>query len=159
VLITIGPVFFAAAIYVLIYQIVCYIDRSASRINPKLFYWFFIPADIVSLILQAVGGAMSSSSNGDSSTGVNIALAGLAFQVATLTFFTVCVLDYMWCSRRTWTTTKLPTRFLTFCVFLALATTLILIRCVYRVYELSEGYSRDSEALRDEAMFNGLEGV
>jgi hypothetical protein len=161
VLITIGPVFFAAAIYVLLYQIVNYIDRSASRVNPKFFYWVFIPADIISLVLQAAGGAMSASSDGGSETeaGVDIALAGLGFQVATLTFFAVCVLDYMWRSRQIWTSTKLSKRFISFCVFLALATVLILVRCSYRVYELSEGYSRDSEALRDEKMFNGLEGV
>jgi hypothetical protein len=159
VLITIGPVFFAAAIYVLLYQIVCYIDRSASRVNPKFFYWVFIPADIISLILQAAGGAMSASAEDGSDSGVDIALAGLILQVITLTFFSVCVLDYMWCSRSTWKSTKLPKRFISFAAFLALATVLIQIRCVYRVYELSEGYSRDSEALRDEAMFNGLEGV
>ena len=159
VLITIGPVFFSAAIYVLIYQVVCYVNRSASRVNPKLFYWVFIPADIISLILQAVGGAMSSSSDGASQTGVNIALAGLIFQVITLSFFSICISDYMWCSRSTWRSVKLPARFISFCGFLALATILILIRCVYRVYELSEGYSRDSEALRDEPMFNCLEGV
>lgn len=54
---------------------------------------------------------------------------------------------------------KVPGRFINFCVWLALATVFILIRCCYRVYELSEGYSRDSEALRDEPLFIALEGV
>lgn len=102
---------------------------------------------------------MSSTSNGDSQAGVDIALAGLSFQVITLTFFSVCVLDYMWLSRRTWKNTQVPARFISFCVWLALATIFILIRCSYRVYELSEGYSRDSEALRDEPLFIALEGV
>jgi len=159
VLITLAPVYFSAAIYVLIYQIACYIDRSASRVNPKFFYWVFIPADIISLILQATGGALSSTSNGASQEGVNIALTGLIFQVITLTFFSICVLDYMYCSRRTWMAVKVPRRFVNFCVWLALATIFIIIRCAYRVYELSEGYSRHSEALRDEPLFNALEGV
>jgi hypothetical protein len=154
-----SPVFFAAAIYVLLYVIARYIDPSASRINPKFFYWIFIPADIISLILQATGGAMSSTSNGSSQAGVDIALAGLIFQVITLTFFSVCVVDYMIRSRSTWKSVKVPARFVNFCVFLALATLFILIRCAYRVYELSEGYSRDSEALRDEPKFIALEGV
>lgn len=102
---------------------------------------------------------MSSTSNGSSQSGVNIALAGLSIQVITLTFFSVCVVDYMWCSRRTWKAVKVPGRFVSFCVWLALATIFILTRCAYRVYELSEGYSRDSEALRDEPLFNGLEGA
>ncbi|ETN44824.1 uncharacterized protein HMPREF1541_09699 [Cyphellophora europaea CBS 101466] len=159
VLITFSPVFFAAAIYVLIYQIACYVDRSASRVNPKFFYWLFIPADVISLILQAAGGALSSTSNGSSDAGVNIALAGLSFQLITLTFFAICVCDYMYRSRATWRSVKVPGRFINFCVWLALATVFILVRCAYRVYELSEGYSRDSEALRDEPLFIALEGV
>ena len=159
VLITIGPVFFSAAIYVLIYQIACYVSRESSRINPKLFYFVFITADIISLILQAVGGAMSSTSDGSSTAGVNIALAGLAFQVATLTFFAIAVADYLYCSRKVWKSVKLPARFINFVVWVTLATTVILIRCCYRVYELSEGYSIDSEALRDQPLFNGLEGI
>jgi ascorbate-specific PTS system EIIC-type component UlaA len=139
-----------------------HISISASRANPKFAYYIFIPADIVSLVLQAAGGAMSASSSGGSSSGVSIALAGLILQVVTLSFFVLCVLDYMYRARAEWwpsSKTKLSRRFINFCGWLALTTVLILIRCVYRVYELSEGYSRESEALRDQALFNGLEGV
>lgn len=159
VLITLAPVFFSAAIYVLIYLIVCYIDPTKSRFSPKFFYWIFISADIISLILQATGGAMSSTSNGSSDAGVNIALAGLAFQVATITIFCIAVADYMWRSRSVWGSVKLPFRFVNFCGWLTAAIIFIQIRCCYRVYELSEGYSRDSEALRDEPLFIALEGV
>jgi hypothetical protein len=102
---------------------------------------------------------MSSTSNGDSDAGVNIALAGLILQVVTLVVFVILVLDYFVRSRSVWTKVRLPTRFKVFCAALALATVLILIRCTYRIYELSEGYSRDSEALRDEPLFIGLESV
>jgi hypothetical protein len=159
VLITLSPVFFAAAIYVLLSQIANYIEPKSSRFAPKYFYWIFIPADIVSLILQAVGGAMSSTSNGSSTAGVDIALAGLIFQVICLVFFAICCMDYAIRSRKVWRNNPVPRRFIIFCVFLTLATVCILIRCSYRVYELSEGYSRDSEALRDQPLFNGLEGV
>ncbi|KIX07785.1 uncharacterized protein Z518_02439 [Rhinocladiella mackenziei CBS 650.93] len=159
VLITIGPVFFAAAIYVMLYQIVHYISVKHSRFTPSLFYYVFITCDIISLILQAVGGAMSSTSNGSSQAGVDIALAGLSFQVITLVAFIVATVDYFTRSRPVWMSIRLPTRFLVFVSFLSLATILILIRCSYRVYELNEGYSRDSEALRDENLFIGLESV
>ncbi|RMZ86488.1 hypothetical protein DV736_g6287, partial [Chaetothyriales sp. CBS 134916] len=163
VLITIGPIFFAAAVYVMIYRIVeqsvMYISPSSSRIPPLLFYWIFITCDIISLILQAVGGAMSSTSNGASHAGVGIALAGLAFQVATLASFCVLAIDYAWRSRRIWTATPLPRRLLIFVFFLSAAAIFILIRCCYRVYELSEGYSRHSDALRSQPPFIALEGV
>ncbi|EXJ66469.1 uncharacterized protein A1O5_10621 [Cladophialophora psammophila CBS 110553] len=153
VLITIGPVFFAAAIYVLLAQIVKYISLQSSRFAPKYFYWIFIPCDIISLVLQAVGGAMSSNSNGRSKAGVDVALAGLGFQVFTLAAFVVLAIDYAIRSRRVWMFVRLPTRFVVFTGFLTASTILILIRCCYRVYELSEGYSRTSEALRDQTMF------
>lgn len=124
-----------------------------------MFYWIFIPCDLVSLILQAVGGAQSSTSNGKSTTGVNIALAGLAFQVATLTIFIILTVDYLIRSRPVWRTARLPARFMVFVSFLSLATILILTRCCYRVYELNEGYSRNSKALRDQSLFIGLEAV
>lgn len=74
---------------------------------------------------------MSSTSNGALDVGVNIALAGLIFQVITLVSFIACSLDYMFVSRHVWRAAALPQRFIIFCAFLALATVLILIRCSY----------------------------
>lgn len=141
----------------MIYQIIIYIDASRARFNPRIIYWSFISFDLISLILQAVGGAMSSTSNGKSSAGVDIALAGLSIQVITLTFFCVLCIDYAIRSRHTWQTYALSLRFKVFVAFLTLAIVTIFIRCCYRVYELSEGYSRTSTALRDQPMFNALE--
>lgn len=102
---------------------------------------------------------MSSESSGSSSTGVNIALAGLSIQVITLFAFCVLVTDYFIRSRSVWMKTDLSTRFKVFCGALALATILILTRCSYRIFELSKGYSDDSKALRDQGLFIGLESV
>ncbi|OQV05652.1 hypothetical protein CLAIMM_10353 isoform 3 [Cladophialophora immunda] len=159
VLITIGPVFFSAAIYVLLAQIVKYISVASSRFAPQYFYYLFIPCDIVSLVLQAAGGAMSSSSNGGSKAGVDVALAGLSFQVFTLAAFVALALDYARRSRAVWMAVRLPTRFVVFSGFLFAATVLILVRCCYRVYELSGGYSRTSDALRDQTLFIVFESV
>jgi hypothetical protein len=138
-----------------------YISVKHSRFPPKVFYYTFIPCDIISLILQAVGGAMSSSSDGSSNVGVNIALAGLGFQVATLTIFILLTVDYFLRSRSIWrySDIHLPRQFKIFVGFIALATILILIRCCYRVYELSEGYSRTSKSLREQGLFIGLESM
>lgn len=74
---------------------------------------------------------MSSTSNGKSEVGVNIALAGLSFQVVTLVAFLVATFDYAFVSRSHWSGRKLSGRFLNFCTFLFLATILILTRCCY----------------------------
>ena len=74
---------------------------------------------------------MSATSNGGSSAGVNIALAGLAFQVATLVTFVIATVDYMVLSRHVWQQAKLPLKFKIFAGGLSLATVLILVRCCY----------------------------
>lgn len=90
---------------------------------------------------------------------VDIALAGLIFQVITLVAFIVGVFDYMFRSRSVWMSVQLPTRFKVFCAALSLATITITIRCCYRIYELAGGYSRENEGLRDEPLFIALESV
>jgi hypothetical protein len=134
-----------------------HLDESLSRFNPRLFYWFFIPCDIISLALQAGGGATSSSTVGKNSSGVNVSLAGLAFQVFTLIIFIIAAADYMIRFVRSQGRRELNGRFRVFLAFLSLAILLILIRCIYRIDELSEGYA--GSLFRNEGLFIGLEGV
>ncbi|KAL2870301.1 RTA1 domain-containing protein [Aspergillus lucknowensis] len=158
VCITIAPVFFCAAIYVLLSQTIMHIDDRISRFNPKLLYWIFIPCDIVSLVLQAVGGALScvATTQDAVNTGVNISLAGLVFQVFTLTTFTVTFLDYLNSCRRNRIHLE-PARMKIFLGLLFLSIFFILLRCVYRVVELHEGYF--SRFFRDEPLFIALESA
>jgi len=161
--ITLAPVFFAAGIYVTLARITDYLDPALCRFSPKLYYWVFIPCDLVSLVLQAVGGAESSTSEGSSNTANYIALAGLSFQVFTLLIFIALALDYVvryWSYRRSLTAAErkpLSMRFKVFAAFFSLAIILILVRCIYRIDELSDGYS--GPLIRNEALFIGLEGV
>ncbi|KAH8891982.1 rta1 domain protein, partial [Thozetella sp. PMI_491] len=154
---TTAPVFFCAAIYVTLARTIVYLDPSVSRFDPRFFYWFFIPCDIISLALQAGGGATSSTSTGSDNTGVNVSLAGLSFQVFTLVVFIAAAVDYMIRYLRSPGRPNLETRFKVFLGFLSFSTVLILIRCIYRIDELSEGYN--GPLFHDEAMFYGLEGV
>lgn len=155
--ITTAPVFFCAAIYVLLAQIFVRLGSEHSRFSPKLFYWIFIPCDIVSLVLQAAGGALSSTSHGKSKIGVDIALAGLSFQVFTLASFIGLCLDYILRYQHSSTRATLTKSFKIFAVFLFLAIVLILIRCAYRIDELSDGYS--GPLIHNESLFIALEGV
>ena len=77
--------------------------------------------------------------------------------MATLTLFAVAVIDYIIRSRSVIAKYGLNNRFKIFAGFLTLAFVTIFTRCCYRVYELSEGYSSASEALRDQPLFNALE--
>ncbi|CAM1509006.1 Fc.00g027450.m01.CDS01 [Cosmosporella sp. VM-42] len=158
VFITTGPVFYTASIYVTLSKTIQFLAPEISRIKPKLFYWIFIPADMVCLVLQAAGGALSTTSQGSSQTGVDIAMAGLALQVAVLVIFSALFGDYMVRYFRSRTSQSLSLRMRIFFGFLSAAIILILGRCAYRCYELSKGY-QDSDLITDEGLFIGLEGV
>lgn len=161
--ITISPVFFAAAIYVSLAKVSNFLGPEACRFPVKTYVWVFVPCDIVSLILQAVGGALSSSSVGSDKSGEYITLAGLAFQVFTLTVFTVMALDYLFRyksyrkSQQVDQRRILSTRLGVFGIFFSASILFIFIRCCYRIAELSEGYS--GSVFHDEGLFIGLESV
>ncbi|KAL2132392.1 hypothetical protein VTI74DRAFT_3869 [Chaetomium olivicolor] len=159
VCITVAPVFFCSAIYVLLSQVINHVDRSLSRFKPEIIYWIFISCDIASLILQAVGGAYScvGSTKADIQVGVDISLAGLIFQVITLVIFCALFADYLIACKRlsTWKRIGKPVK--TLLTFLFLSILLISLRCVYRIVELHEGYF--SELFRDEPLFIALESV
>ena len=168
VCITFGPAFFSAAIYLTLGQIVNYLGPQYSRLRPNLYLWIFIPCDLVSLSLQGSGGGLSSSagtsgegSGNSAQVGVDIAIAGLAFQVLTLAVFIVLALDFAWRyrkgSRMTGNAGNTNQRFKIFVGFLSLAILCIFIRCIYRIDELSDGYT--GPLIHNENLFIGLEGV
>ena len=125
------------------------------RTNPKHYAYIFIPSDIISLTLQGAGGGLSSGTAHQ--TGVDLSLAGLVFQVFSLTVFSLLALDWI----RHWRSSKddiaLPRKFKVFAWILVVAVLLILARCVYRIDELSQGY--DGSWFHDQASFIVLEGV
>jgi hypothetical protein len=157
VCLTIAPVFYTASIYVTLSKTVIYFAPDLSRFKPQLFYWIFIPFDVVCLALQAAGGAMSTNSNGDNNLGVNISMAGLALQVIVLTAFVVCFGDYMVRYLRSNRKRSFDWRLNVFFLGLATSILLILARCAYRVAELKDGYQ--GSLIREEVPFIILEGV
>ncbi|CAG9992766.1 unnamed protein product [Clonostachys byssicola] len=158
VCITIAPVFYCSAIYVTLSQVINALDTSISRLKPALFYWIFIPCDIVSLVLQAAGGALSclATTKDAVQVGVNISLAGLVFQVFTLICFCILFADYLLLAKKSsWNRVDKPMKF--FLSFLFLSIFFVLLRCVYRIVELHDGYF--SEWFRDEDLFIALESA
>ncbi|KAF4628852.1 hypothetical protein G7Y89_g9294 [Cudoniella acicularis] len=153
VCLTIAPAFFSAAIYITLGQ--CVTALKHPRTNPKHYAYIFIPSDIISLTLQGAGGGLSSGSAHQ--TGVNLSLAGLAFQVFSLTVFSILALDWIRYWRSSNENAILPRKFKVFAWLLIVAVLLILARCAYRIDELSEGY--DGSLFHDQTTFIVLEGV
>jgi hypothetical protein len=124
-------------------------------------------------VLQSVGGGIASvktQDGKDPKLGNNIMIAGLSVQVATLFIFILLVLDFAVHTirrirqlgvdgaldphhaalRKSWV-------FKGFLVALSLSTLLIFTRCVYRIAELSKGWTGHLYAVQ--SYFIGLEGV
>jgi hypothetical protein len=80
-----SPSFLAAGIYLTLKHLVIYFGPEMSRIKPALYTWFFISCDIVSIIAQAAGGGVASAETKTLvNVGDDIMIAGIAFQVASV---------------------------------------------------------------------------
>lgn len=101
---------------------------------------------------------MSVASAGTSQIGVDLALAGLSFQVFTICIFCGFMGEYMYRYFRSGMAKGMyGWRLYTFFIFLSLAILLITIRCVFRVVELRQGYR--GKLVKEESLFIALEGV
>jgi len=173
VCLTIAPAFYAAGIYFCLSRIVTTFGADNSRLSPGLYPRIFIICDVLSLVLQATGGGMASVAthqNRSAASGNHIMLAGLCFQVFTLLIFIILACDFALKTWRRITTLgkeealdprhdklRRSRRFKGFLVALTFATLCIFTRCVYRVAELSEGWS--GHLIQTQKYFIGLEGA
>lgn len=168
VLLTFAPAFYAAGIYYTLKHICLTFGASFSRLRPKLYTWIFISCDVFSIMLQAVGGAVSSASTTLAvlHIGSDIMIAGLVTQVVTLLAFGILAADYairVYRNRQhlnpATASLRNTLRFKLFIVALWIAYFGILIRCTYRVAELAGGWTRSNHILREQGLFIGLDSV
>lgn len=146
---TIAPAFFSAAVYLCLGRIVVVYGEDASRFRPATYTLIFCSCDFFSLFLQAIGGAMASAATNYDSTqmGVNVMLAGLSVQVASLFLFACLCGDFamrLYQNPLSWDrrhesiySSKL---FKAFLIGLSVSTLAIFIRSCFRVAELSGGF-------------------
>ncbi|GKU08654.1 unnamed protein product, partial [Fusarium langsethiae] len=166
----IGPAFNSAAIYLMLKHIVAVFGPQWSLLKPKQYTILFIGADIVSLILQAAGGGIAATARiGDKDTvnmGNSIMMAGIAFQVVTLTIFALLAL--LFTVRRLQAASSFPltgntlqiwqsSKFRCFICGVFVAFLTIYIRCVYRIAEMQGGWG--SKLMKEEVPFIILEGL
>lgn len=97
VCLTIGPAFFSACIYLCLSRIVTVVGPQHSRLKGRTYTKIFVCCDILALLLQAAGGAMASSAKDHkgSQLGTNVMIAGLVWQVLSLTLFLALWGDFM----------------------------------------------------------------
>ncbi|KAL2844061.1 RTA1 like protein-domain-containing protein [Aspergillus pseudoustus] len=173
---SLGPVFFCAALYFLLGRIVVvYNGEDISRLRPKMYATFFISCDAIALVMQSAGGAITSTADDSDmrTVGTNVMIAGLAFQVAALTLFIYLGSEFAIRLRRRaaqsagrrdsdrkddeFAAIREKRRWKVWIFTIVLSTLLVYTRSIFRVIELNGGY--DSELANDEAAFMVLEGA
>lgn len=91
VCLTIAPAFIMAGIYFVFAQLVVIHGRKYAVLRPLWYSYIFITWDVMSLVIQAIGGGIASSADDKdtSDIGVNILIAGVCIQIAGMTSFVV----------------------------------------------------------------------
>lgn len=97
IVLTIAPCFITAAIYLCLSRIILIYGEHLARFKPRTYTIIFISCDIFSLVLQALGGGIADTADSGSSaqqSGIDIMIAGLAFQVVSLSVFATLCADF-----------------------------------------------------------------
>ena len=172
IMLILAPSFASACVNLTLKHIVLVFGAKQSRLRPAWYTWLFISLDLVSIVTQAIGGALAASAASTDRTNVpllnagnDVILVGIAMQVAQLIAFASVTLEYIHRTR------KLPKgslsigarnrladpRFKLFTWTTGIAFTGILIRCIYRIPEMAGGWGGPIQ--RDEPSFLVLDGA
>ncbi|KAF2705978.1 RTA1 like protein [Pleomassaria siparia CBS 279.74] len=145
-LILIGPLFFAATIYMMLGRTIRLAGgEQVSIISPRWCTRLFITADISTLIIQGLGASiMGTMQLALAIAGEKIVIAGLALQVATFIVFVVVATDFhIRTSKKTlsapYSTSTASNEWKKMLWILYSVSSLILFRCIFRLIEYAMG--------------------
>jgi len=143
-----SPAFISAVNYVAFQHTMDVFGSKWSRIPRKWYVLGFCAGDISSLIVQAVGGALSAEAETAHAVevGKNVMIAGVTLQVAVTAPFLLLFFDYTFHRLRDWSKSGIPKnerpyrRVEIFTAIIGVSTTFVLIRCIYRIVEMADGW-------------------
>lgn len=111
-----------------------------SPIKPKLYLIIFLTVDIISLVVQGVGGAlagMAFSKKQSTDTATTIMVGGIMFQLVSTCIFTTL---YQYVLFRGFETIRRNRPLLYLALATYLSVTCMVVRCIYRSMELRQGW-------------------
>ena len=156
----IAPTFFTAGIYVILGRLIQIMGPSTSPISAAAYLWIFCTCDILSLVIQAIGGGMAATAVAaipprGSKTGTNIMVGGIVFQMASITVFVCFFAEFLRRVRRE--RKSLGRKIDVLIGATAFACIMIYMRSIYRTIELLQGWS--GYLITHEPYFIGLDAV
>ncbi|KAJ5301684.1 hypothetical protein N7508_006547 [Penicillium antarcticum] len=167
VTLTLAPAFWSAAIYLTLKHEVNVLGPQYSLIRAKWYPYIFVTCDLISLVLQGAGGGISATAKTTRmiDMGSHIMMAGIVWQVVTLTFFAMMSVLFLlrirgamkeeltFEAQRVWKSSK----FWSFFWGIAIAFSTTYVRCVYRIVEMAGGWK--NEIMQDEFSFTLFESA
>lgn len=141
-----SPAFISAVNYMAFQNVMDVFGHKWSRIPRKWYVIGFCCGDFASLVVQAVGGALSAEATTEPevNTGKSVMIAGVSVQVAVTAPFLLLYLDYNIRRLREWASIpkhERPHRKVEILnATIGISTLFILVRCIYRIVEMSEGW-------------------
>jgi len=155
VTLVVAPTPLVAANFILLGRIIRRLGPQYSRLTPRRYAIIFLSCDIISLLVQAMGGGIASSSqksHTQAKLGTDIALGGTVFQLVAITVY--CSLAAEFITRYIWDrpmrSTHVPggafrgivdIRLKRMLYAMCVMTVFILIRTVYRTIEFLDGWN------------------
>jgi hypothetical protein len=136
----IAPIFFAAAIYLILARLIVRRGPHFSLLKPKAYLWVFCSCDFVSLFIQAAGGGLASAeanTNKSTKPGTHFIVAGILFQLLSMTVFSACFAFFIYRSKHIHT----PRNEKLVIGSMTLALVCVYIRSAYRTVELFQGWT------------------
>ncbi|WWC69049.1 uncharacterized protein I206_102985 [Kwoniella pini CBS 10737] len=94
----IGPAFYSAWAYTVLGYCITQLGPAYSLLKPNMYLAVFITADVISLVIQAIGGgkaAVAAQQGTNTHTATKIMLAGILFQLGTMTIFVILASDFI----------------------------------------------------------------
>ncbi|KAK3345950.1 RTA1 like protein [Lasiosphaeria hispida] len=170
VAIILGPTLVCVGLYLTLRHAVLALNPGLSRVAPRAYPLFFVPADVSCLVIQAIGGGIAAAAGRDKidllQHGNRTVIAGICLQVVVLGLFGGLSGEFLWRVRawvksgeapegdqgvRLWSNGK----FRLFLYAMLGAYSALLIRCVYRIAEMAGGWG--NHIMQDEPSFVVLE--
>jgi len=168
----IAPTPLVAANFLIFGKMIRRLGGSYSRLSPRFYAILFCSFDIVSLVIQAVGGGMASSANTETGAenGAHIMLGGIVLQMVCITIYVILAAEFFLrfihdkplrgspSSRKQEDVTVLLDKRMRIMIYgLIFNTTCLFIRAVYRTIELSDGWK--GRIISTQLYFNVLDGA
>ncbi|KAF5646365.1 RSB1 [Fusarium sp. NRRL 52700] len=157
----IAPVFYTAGVYIILGRLIQVFGRDCSILRPNLYLWIFCTCDVISLVVQAIGGGLASAAvnkvDGNTEPGTNTMVAGIVFQLASMSVFVALAIDFLVRSTRRGMLKSGKQSSIPILSAMTFSLLCIYIRSIYRTVELVQGWH--GYLITHEQYFIGLDGA